>query len=98
MTNLSSLAKMHPSLNITIGLADLIEFAQYTVAETRRQLEQQITEANAETYPSPDKVAEILDVTKTTLWRWQKAGYLVPLEIGGKRRYKMSEVKRILEK
>ena len=23
-----------------------------------------------ETYPSPDRVAEILDVDKSTLWRW----------------------------
>ncbi len=36
-------------------------------------------------------------VGKTTLWRWAKQKYLTPVEIGGKRRYKMSEVKRLLE-
>jgi len=30
------------------------------------------------------------------LWRWAKRGYLVPIEVGGKRRYRMSEVKAIL--
>ena len=32
-----------------------------------------------------------------TLWRWAKVGYLVPINVGGKRRYRMSDVKRILE-
>ena len=40
---------------------------------------------------------EMLDVSQSTLWRWQKAGYLVPLNVGGKRRYRMSDVRRILE-
>ena len=58
---------------------------------------QLITDANTETYPSAKKVAEMLDVDKSTLWRWAKVGYLVPINVGGKRRYRMSDVKRILE-
>jgi Helix-turn-helix domain len=50
----------------------------------------------AETYPSPKQVCEILNVDLSTLWRWNKRGYLCPSEVGGKRRYKMSDVKRIL--
>ncbi|MDR2385542.1 MAG: helix-turn-helix domain-containing protein, partial [Tannerella sp.] len=65
--------------------------------KTRKELEQQITDANTETYPSPDQVAKILDVDKSTLWRWRRNGYLIPIEIGGKRRYRMSDVKKILE-
>jgi predicted site-specific integrase-resolvase len=38
-----------------------------------------------------------LGISETTLWRWNKIGYLVPINIGGKRRYKMSDVRRILE-
>jgi len=41
-------------------------------------------------------VAEMLDVDKSTLWRWAKIGYLVPINVGGKRRYRMSDVNRIL--
>ena len=59
-------------------------------------LEQKLTDAAAETYPSADKVAEMLSVSKPTLWRWEKSGYLIPVRIGGKVRYKMSDVKRIL--
>jgi excisionase family DNA binding protein len=60
-------------------------------------LEQQITDANTETYPSVDQVAKMLDVDKSTLWRWNKQGYLKHIEIGGKRRYRMSDVKKKLE-
>ena len=97
MIDIIKLSKTCPDLNITLKVGDIIEAINYCVQTTRRELEQQITDANAETYPSVTKVAEILDVTKTTLWRWQKAGYLVPIEIGGKRRYRMSDVKQILE-
>jgi predicted site-specific integrase-resolvase len=36
-------------------------------------------------------------VTKPTLWSWNKKGYLTTIKIGGKRRYRMSDVKKILE-
>lgn len=86
-----------PNLNITINAGQLVEVIDYCVNKTRMELEQQITDANTETYPSPDQVAKILDVDKSTLWRWAKQGYLVPIEVGGKRRYKMSDIKQILE-
>jgi len=84
-------------VNITINAGQLIEVVDYCVAKARKELEQQITDANCETYPSVDQAAKILDVTKSSLWRWKKQGLLVPIEIGGKRRYKMSDIQRILE-
>jgi len=81
---------------VNITLADLIECNEELICHAKAELEQQITDTATETYPSVTKVAEILDVNKTTLWRWAKARYLVPIDIGGKRRYLMSDVKRIL--
>jgi transcriptional regulator with PAS, ATPase and Fis domain len=95
--NLYDLLQNNAGVNITINAGQLIEAIDYCVQTTRKELEQQITDANTETYPSRKKVAEMLDVDQSTLWRWQKQGYLIPIEIGGKRRYKMSDVKRILE-
>ena len=43
------------------------------------------------------QVATILEVTKPTLWRWDKEGYLKKVMIGGKPRYKESEVMAIRE-
>ena len=84
-------------VNVTINAGQLIEAIDYCVNKTRKELEQQITDANCETYPSVNQAAKVLDVDKSTLWRWNKQGYLKTIEIGGKRRYKMSDIQRILE-
>lgn len=96
-TNLFSFLNDHPDLTVSIKLGDLVEANRLLIAETKRELEQQIIDANTETYPSREKVMEILDVTASTLWRWQKQNYLVPINVGGKRRYLMSDIKKILE-
>lgn len=95
--NLVTLAKECPGLQVTITLGDLIEANTMLIADTKKELEQLVTDQNTETYPSREKVMEMLGVSQSTLWRWQKAGYLVPLNVGGKRRYRMSDVRRILE-
>lgn len=97
MEKLLELVESHPDVIISIRAADLLAANEELIKRTRQELEQLITDANTETYPSAKKVAELLDVDKSTLWRWAKVGYLVPINVGGKRRYRMSDVKRILE-
>jgi len=96
-SNVVKLAEQCPNITLSVKAGELLEMVNYCVQTTRKELEQQINDAAAETYPSRQKVAEMLDVDLSTLHRWAKSGYLVPLEVGGKRRYKMSDVKRILE-
>ncbi|GAB6395243.1 MAG: helix-turn-helix domain-containing protein [Bacteroidales bacterium] len=95
--NLIDLSKECPDITLAVKAGDLLEMVDYCVQKIRKDMEQQITDANTETYPSPKQVAKILDVDVSTLWRWRKQGYLVPIEIGGKRRYRMSDIKKILE-
>ncbi|KAA6321069.1 hypothetical protein EZS27_029237 [termite gut metagenome] len=96
-SNVVELAKQCPDVNITLKAGELIEAIDYCVNRTRKELEQQITDANTESYPSAEQTAKILNVDRSSLWRWAKSGYLTPIEVGGKRRYKMSDIKRILE-
>ena len=95
--NFMDIAEQYPELNITVKASDLIKAIDYCVSRTKQELELQITDAKAETYPSPKRVSEILDVDLSTLWRWNKRGYLCHTEVGGKRRYKMSDVNAILK-
>lgn len=97
MNKLYELAKEYPDLTVNVKLNDLIECNRQLIQETKQELEKQVVEANEETYPTISEVIGILNVSKTTLWRWAKQGYLNPIEIGGKRRYKMSDVKDIFE-
>jgi hypothetical protein len=95
--NLTELAKQVPGLTINVSLADLREFTKEVVAETKRELEQAIISDKTEKYLTPESTSEFLQVDLSTLWRWKKKGYLVPIEVGGKRRFRMSDINRILE-
>ena len=94
--NIYDFLQSNSGVNITVNAGQLVEAIEYCINKTVREFDQRITDANTETYPSPDQVSKMLDVDKSSLWRWAKKGYLVPLEIGGKRRYRMSDIKRIL--
>lgn len=95
--SIQDLIKNEANVNITVNLRDLQEWHKGVIADTRRELEAAVISDKAETYPTPKQVSEILGVNLSTLWAWSKKGYLVPSEIGAKRRYKMSEVKALLE-
>ena len=75
--NLYSLNKMklqdlmqQGNITIAVSLSDLKDFAQELIQSTKKELEQQITDANTETFPSPEQVAKILDVDRWSLWCW----------------------------
>jgi hypothetical protein len=94
--NINDLIKSGSNVTVAIGINDLREWHKEVIEETKNQLEELVLSEKAETYPTPKQVCEILNVDASTLWRWHKRGYLVPSEVGGKRRYKMSEVKALL--
>ena len=97
-SSLLQLAKDCPGLQVSITLGELVEAIQYAIAETKRELEQEIVDSKAETYISREKVMEITGKSSTTIWRWQKLNYLVPVSsVGGTYRYRMSDVRRIME-
>lgn len=90
-------ARQCPEMVVSIKLGDLVEANSLLLEQARAQLEQQIADASAETYLSKEKVCELLDVSVTTLWRWEKQNYLVPINFGGKKRYRKSDIDKILE-
>lgn len=93
---LNNIIEEYPDLNITVKVGDLKEWADYIIGLTRQELEQQVANEKSETYLSRAEVAKMLGVNKSTLWRWNKQGYLLHIETGSKRKYKMSDIKRIL--
>lgn len=96
MKNLIELANEYSEVTVNIKLSDLIECNRQLIQESKNELERQIKAANEETYPTIEEVSKILNVNKTTLWRWAKKGYLVPVEVGGNRRYRMSDIHQLL--
>lgn len=94
--NINEIIKTGVNLTVSIGINDLREWHDEVIKSTRKELEEAVLSDKAESYPTVKQVAEILNVDNTTLWRWNKRGYLKTIEFGGGRRYKMSEVKALM--
>lgn len=67
-------------------------------AELRAEAKADAEKKAREMLLTPTEVCEQLKISDVTLWRWGKAEYLTPLYIGGKRRFRASEVQAIIEK
>ena len=44
------------------------------------------------------ETAKLLGVDRTSLWRWEKAKYLMPIRLGGRIRYKQSDIEMLCKK
>lgn len=93
---LYKLIKENANLSISVKLDELKEFATYIITQTKNELEAAIISQKSETYISRKRASEMLDVDTTTLWRWANRNYLVPATVGGKKRYKMSDINKML--
>ena len=50
-----------------------------------------------EKFLSREEVCDLLNVTKPTLWRWAKRGYLVPVKVGNRPVYKKSDIDKLMK-
>lgn len=91
--------KMAVGDNVTIAvkLEDLVEFHREVLSDVKRRLETQISENSQERYLTIKQVCSFLSVDASTLWRWRKRGYLNSVVIGGKRLYRASDVRRMID-
>ena len=74
---------------VTVTPLDLKEFALFLISQVKAN---ESENSRTENYLTPDEVATMIGVSKNTLWRWEKDGYLTPFKIGRKVRYKQSDV------
>ena len=59
---------------------------------------QAVADARPIAYVSADTLAQLLDVSETTIWDWTRKSVLPrPVKIGGSTRWKWSEVERKLK-
>ena len=94
--NLEELLQTNANISLTVSLEDLRTFSNELIQRTKSELEADIVAQKAETYFTRLGTADFLKVDQATLWRWAKRGYLVPIEVGGKRMYRKSDLMRIL--
>ena len=93
---IKELLKSDCNVQLVINAADLREFSMGLINDTRELIKQE-KNAEDERYLSVDEAAKELGVTRSTLWRWEKQEYLLPVKFGCKVRYKESDIKEIQE-
>jgi predicted DNA-binding transcriptional regulator AlpA len=98
MKNLLSIIQ-NEKANIRLEMSgeDLLEFSNDLINRAKSELSVEIAEARKERYLTREEAKEICGVCDATLWHWNKKNYLKTIKIGSKVRYKMSDIRQILE-
>lgn len=97
MIDIIKLAQEAPGTIISVQAKDLVLANEQLVQRTIADIEKKLAEKRETVYFTRDQVLAKLNVTPTTLWRWQKRGYLLPVKVGGENRYRSTDIDKILE-
>ena len=93
--DLKQLCELGGEVNVTVRLEDLRQWHKELTAVASPPFVMPVPQQPGELYTRKQTIA-LLGVDSSTLWRWAKSGYLVPVEYGGQRRYRVADVQRIL--
>ena len=95
--DLIQLAKEAPGTIISVPVEALVDANKRLVETAISSIEQSSSMKDSATLLTRDQVLKKLNVVPSTLWRWQKRGYLVPIRVGGENRYRSTDINKILE-
>ena len=89
---IKDLLTMEGNVQVVVSSADLREFTADLINQTRDLMREEAAKNKAEVYLPLTEVAKRLGVNRSSLWRWEKQGYLVPVRTGVKVRYRESDI------
>lgn len=94
--NIEKLIAEYPNIIFQVTGEDLRKFAENLLLNERAIAMQEAEEAARNKLITVEEAAKLLSVSKMTLYRWDKNGILKKVEIGGKRRYRKSDIERLV--
>ncbi len=80
------------TVKVEVTLETLIDLYDHIESSRREQ------PTAIEPLLTQEEVTNILKVDTTTLWRWNKSGYLLSLKIGGKVRYRQADITAFIKR
>lgn len=86
-----------PGVIVQVAAADLKAVVADMVKSERDIITEAIEAHREKPTMSRHQAAKALGVTLSTLWRWAKEGYLVPVKIGTKVLYRATDIDKMLE-
>lgn len=91
--SINEILKTGANVQLVINALDLKEaFLQWS-----EEMRIPDTETREESYLTAQETADKLGVDVSTLWRWNKSGYLKKIKVGNKIRYRESDVLKLME-
>lgn len=91
--NIKEIINSGTNVQIVINALDLKEaFLQWSEEHNQQQQPEE-----EEQYLTAKETADRLHVDVTTLWRWDKTGYLKKVKLGNKPYYRVSDIKKLME-
>lgn len=88
----------NPNISITINGGELKKAVATIIDSAIARYKREVETKPEDILYSIKQVSEILSVDKSTLWRWQQSGYLVPTKVGDLPRYRKSQIDELLGK
>lgn len=80
------------NVSVTLSLADLREFVNELMENGTAATPAPVEVERSRELMTRDEVCEYLGVTKPTLHRWNKLGYLTCVKVGSKVRYRREDI------
>jgi excisionase family DNA binding protein len=85
------------NVSVTLKKSDLFDLFR-AFSDQKTELEAKLQKAETtEVYYSPKEVSKMLQIDISSLWRWEQKGYLVGVRVGGKKRFKKSDIDKLME-
>lgn len=98
LLDIEKLITENPNVIFQVTGADLKAFAEQLLIGAKAIAMQEVeAAARNDKLLSVEEAAELLSVSKMTLYRWDKNDILKRVEIGGQRRYRKSDIDRLID-
>lgn len=78
-----------------VNAQDLKNAIDASIQQVIQELNEDVSKSNNDNLVPLKEVAETLNVSRCTLNRWNKDGYLVPIKIGRKGFYRQNDINKI---
>lgn len=98
--DLFELSELLPGLTVSVKLSDLLQANRQLLSETIDTISSAVGSKDSSATPSyitREQMMSDFGISATTLWRWDKAGYLIPCKLGTKVLYKTEDVLKVME-
>ena len=92
MTNINELIQSGANLKIEISAKDLRTFGQEIATKSIEDLENHLRKESESQLLTGEKVCELLEISRVTLWTWDKKGITKPIRLGNLKRYRRSDI------